>query len=1796
MKKTLVLNVVIYILAIIITASCGSTKKSDTEHPLIAAYTSGNVSVSTPLIVKFTDDIQFKIKPAAGDEVDKKLFEFSPKIQGRAVWRDERTIEFVHDKPLESDKTYNVQLNLSRIAETGDTPNTFNYEIFTSKTTFTNYIKGLSLYSEYMPDEYYLSGSISTSDYVTPATAEKMLTVSPGKFDITWTHNQSGTFHEFRIDSIKSENSPYDLILEFNGKPIGQAKKTAETVTIPENGVFKLIDVSVEYSPEFVVIATFSAPLEEKQRMGNYISLSDGTNLRFVIVLNKVYIYPPSRKTGPCKISFSKGIRSRSGEALGEDTTSDLYFNDIEPAVKFISTGSILPSENNMSIPFRAVNFAEAEVKVIRIYENNILQFLQINRLDEGDELYRVGKEVARTTIKLGDAESEGLRNWNTYSLDLKKLIEHEPGAIYRVFIRGRSALVSDYEEDYYSEYYFGPYSTYRDRVRNILVSDLGITAKSDDNNNYNIYITNLISATPESGVSIRAYNFLNQLLKEGITDNSGMAELDLPEQAHVIVASKGKQKGYIRVAAGNNLNLSSFDVSGEYVGEGLKGFIYGERGVWRPGDSIYLSFILQDKNDILPVNHPVNLRFYNPLGQTVTTQVKTQGVNGLYTFGLVTDPDAPTGNWGVDISVGGTTFSKTIKVETVKPNRLKIDFKIADKPFLVWDNVKGTISSAWLHGAKAPELDVKVDVKLSKTNTAFAGFEKYNFTDRSKLFETEEFNIVDSKTDKDGNLQFSTKIGGLSEAPGLLRADFTIRVYEPGGDFSIDQYTTLLAPYKRFVGIERNENEWGYSRLDTDKTQTIKIVTVNSDGKQSGDTELEVEVYKMEWNWWWSSSDEGLATYSQNSYRSPIHSEKIKTSGGKGEFRYKWEHGDWGLYFIRVTDLSGGHSAAGVYYVDWGGHERNIDGEGSGATMLNFSTDREKYMVGETAKITIPSSQGSRALVTIETGSKVLNSFWKECGEGQTIIEIPATEDMAPNAYIHIALIQPYSQTINDAPMRLYGVIPIFVEDPATRLRPVLDMPSEIRPEIEFKIKVSEMQGKEMSYTIAIVDDGLLDLTRFRTPDPWSLFFAREALGIRTWDIYDMVLGAYGGKIEQLFAIGGDDALNLNANNRAQRFKPVVKFMGPFTLKKGTANDHSVTLPPYVGSVRTMVVATSGEAFGAAEHTSQVKKPLMISTTLPRVIGTEEEFSVPVTVFAMEDNIRNVKVEITQSDNFTISGPGSQNVTFSETGDKVVYFKLKAPEGEAVGKVTVKASSGRETAEETIEIDIRNPNPRITVSSVEIIDKGEVFKGNMTLAGIKGTNTAIIEVSSLPPLNLGKRLQYLLNYPHGCIEQTTSAAFPQLYLSTVANTDRMTNARSEKNVKAALNRLTKFQTPDGGFSYWPGERYVNQWGTTYAGHFIIEAERMGYALPSGMKTRWLNYTQNEAKNWNSSHSNSMEQVYRLYVLALAKSPERGAMNRLLEVTDLDPASRWLLAGAFAFDGRNDIARNLIANTPENKAEYSPFNPTFGTPERDIAVNLTVRTAMGDRREAFNLVRQLSDILGTNRWLSTQSTAWALMAVSQYIEVSGDNSQMEFEYEAAGMKESVKSIKSVSENALDVTNTAGTIPVTIANKGDNTLYVTMTSTGTAAKEQNTEASNGIKITVAYTGADGRTLDVKELPQGTDFYATVTVINPGGRGNYTNMVLSQIFPSGWEIRNDRLNFEESGESDIRYQDIRDDRVYSYFDLNANQTKTVRISLTATYAGKFYLPAVICEAMYDNSINASTSGFWCEVTEQ
>ena len=755
--------------------------------------------------------------------------------------------------------------------------------------------------------------------------------------------------------------------------------------------------------------------------------------------------------------------------------------------------------------------------------------------------------------------------------------------------------------------------------------------------------------------------------------------------------------------------------------------------------------------------------------------------------------------------------------------------------------------------------------------------------------------------------------------------------------------------------------------------------------------------------------------------------------------------------------------------------------------------------------------------------------------------------------------------------------------------------MADEVKPEAPCRVMVSEKNGREMAYTLAIVDEGLLDLTRFRTPDPWQAFNAREALGVNTWDLYNYVVGAYGGRIEQLFSIGGDDALNKGPKAIVNRFKPVVQFAGPFLLKKGEKRQHTYKMPNYNGRVRVMVVAGNGEAYGNTEKSVLVRKPVMLLGTLPRVIGIGEEMVVPATVFATEKGVGDVQVTIACSGNMEVVGEKSHMLHFETVSDKLAQFRIRVKDTPGAGHVKITATGGGEKSVYETDIEIRSVRrPQIKVTPVTL-EAGKSWKGTVGLPGVEGTNSLVLEMSDVQPVNLSTRLSYLLGYPHGCVEQITSKAFPQLYLSGFASLTREQEQSTEATVKEVIRRLRSYQTVDGSFSYWPGGTAPNAWGTVYAIHFLLEAEKKGYLVPEGMKRNALNDLSRIARNWKpeasySAESEEMTQAYRLFVLALGQVAEVGAMNRLKESKTLMSMSRYLLAAGYALVGRPDVSKELVVKTTALTTACSGYDQTFGSDLRDTSIRLMTLCLLDGGKEAALLANEISKTLASDDWLSTQSTAFSLVALSDYMEKYKMSGSMDFSYAVDGKAKKVSTTRNIwTETLLD--KTAFSASLELKNTGKSTLFARLVAEGIPAEGKEEAYANGLTLAVSYMDHDGHPVNTSALQQGTNFTAVVTVSNSSPRG-YNHLVLTEVFPAGWEILNTR--FLTGGTVDnrvtgVNYQDIRDDRAYSYIDyLPAGKQVTVRINLCAVYPGRFYLPPVYCEAMYDHLVRANTEG--------
>ena len=1849
------------LLMIVSFSSCTRTQKdiipSAEYAPYVNAYTGGVISQNSTIRIELTHE-----QPMVdlNNELKENPFSFSPSLKGKAYWVSNNTIEFVPEEgTLKPGSLYECTFQLGKFVEVDKKLKEFNFSFRVQERNFTLSIEPLPI-TDAQPDEINIKGEICFSDIVKKEEVEKILTVKDGNnksYPVEIIPTDNLTRYQFCINQVPRDTEDYQLTITAHGSPARIDQTQSEEVLIPAKDSFRFLSATRIDEPENGIEVVFSTPLSDTQDLKGLIEIPELSSSVFQIKENRVFIYFEANQLSKLTLNIHEGVKSSQGKTLG--TSHSISFSEInlKPQVEMLTTAAILPDSKSLIIPFRAVNLYAVDLSVIRIFENNVLMFMQTNSLASANELRRSGRLVYKKTLWLGKDTSKDIHNWENYSIDLAGLIRQEPGAIYRVILSFRqeysaypcggvdnqdikfadnntpdglmkvsgSALseadeaVWDTPEAYY--YYNGgtmDWSVYRWKERdnpchpsyymnsdraaacNIFASNLGMIVKRNSLNKLWIAVSNILDTNPVGKAQVTVYNFQLQPIGKGETNGEGFVEISSKGTPFIVVAEAEKQKAYVRVVDGEEQSVSRFDVGGKEIQKGLKGFIYGERGVWRPGDTLHISFILEDREKRIPDKHPVALEIYNPKGQFYTKMISTQGMNGFYTFDVPTQAGDPTGLWNAYIKVGGTTFHKGLRIETIKPNRLKINLTLPKILQSTDKNVTVPLASAWLTGATASKLKAKVEMSLSKVNTQFKNYGQYIFNDPATDFTTIKTDVFDGILNAEGKAGVTLKVPAATNAPGMLNATFTTRVFEPGGDASIYTQSIPFSPFVSYVGINLNQPKGKY--IETDKDHVFDVVTVNSQGQPVNRSNLEYKIYRISWSWWWENSDESFGTYINNSSITPVASGKLQTSGGKTTFKFRVDYPSWGRYLVYVKDKDSGHATGGTIYVDWPeSRGRSNKTDPSGIKMLTFSLDKDSYEIGETATAIIPAAAGGRALVSIENGSSVLHREWIEVtNEGDTKYTFEITPEMTPNVYLHISLLQPHAQTINDLPIRMYGIAPVFVTNRQTVLQPQIQMPEVLRPETDFNVTVSEKSGKPMTYTLAIVDDGLLDLTNFKTPDPWNEFYSREALGIRTWDMYDNVLGASAGAYSSLFSVGGDATLK-PADAKANRFNPVVKFIGPFYLEKGRQQTHTLKLPMYVGSVRAMVVAGQDGAYGNAEKTAFVRTPLMLLSTLPRVLSIQEEITVPVNVFAMEKQVKNVTVSLQASGGgVQIEGSHQQSLTFNRPGDQLVFFTLKT--GNKTGKATIKltASGSGQQTKETIEIEVRNPNPIVTLRSSEWIETGQNKELSYQLGSLSANNQIKLEVSRIPSVDISRRFDFLYNYQHHCTEQLTSKALPLLFIAQFKTIDTREAEKIKANVQEAIRQIYARQLPNGGFVYWPGNAVADEWISSYTGMFLTLAQEKGYAVHANVLNKWKRFQRAAAQNWRMPQEannwqqwqSELQQAFRLYTLALAGAPEYGAMNRMKEQPGLSIQAKWRLAAAYALTGKMKPAEELVYNAETTVIPYSSMNQIYGSSDRDEAMILETLLLMNRERDALQQAKVVSKNLSQENWFSTQSTAFALMAMGRLAEkLSGS---LDFTWTWNGKQQpAVKSAKAVFEKEISTSPKSGTVAV--KNQGKGALSVDLITRTQLLNDTLPAISDNLRMDIRYASMDGKPMSVNDIRQGTDFTAIASISNTSGTTDYTNLALTHIIPSGWEVYNERMTVPEAEPQETTdssgnvsgqytYQDIRDDRVLTYFNLRRGETKIFTIRLQATYAGNFILPAVQCEAMYDVNVQA------------
>ncbi|MDR0601380.1 MAG: alpha-2-macroglobulin, partial [Treponema sp.] len=1556
----------------LVLLSCGFARTVPPPDPAVVAAVSSGILPADGTIEVVFNNTQDSSVPLSAD-----VFRLWPHAKGSVSWLNDNVLAFTPSSPLKPGARYRAVVNLAGIAPFG-----FEFDI---QVPSIEVILDPVRITE--TGEALVSGTLDGAAGASLARLGRVINSSElGRPE--WTIEEG--VYRFTFKPVQRRGEARTAEITWNGRPVGAKEKGFTTVKIPGSENFEM--VSLLQTPEYLEVS-FSAPLRQNQDLRGFISLSGNTGVRYSLEGNVVRIFGEQGREGIPEGSLLviQDLEDVNGNVLVTPVQYTVAGNWELPEVRFTGTGSILPTSQGTSMAIETRNVSGILVEAFRIHSDNMVQFLQVNGLSDTRELGRVGEPV---WVKNFDFSWSGAdkNRWVRRGLDLSALAAKFPGGMFHLRISFRRRHVQyectaghgdfsalefpddsfpsfpvsgeaeqsywNYYEDYNSNYDFyryrkdpchpAFYMPYGDhditRGKNVLVSDLGLLAKRSLEGNWLIAASNIRTAKPSADTDIDVLNFQGRRLARLRTGADGFAALSASQiqgTPAFMRAVNGLGMSFLKVNDSLALTVSHFDVSGGSPLSGQRGLIYGDRGVWRPGDDIYLTFLLSDPEGTLPADHPVSFELEDPRGRVTDRRTFTSPVDGFYPIAVSTRADAPTGDWIAKVRVGGAVFQKSLKIETVMPNRLKMNLDFGGGAYLDGGKKEVALEAAWLYGAGAPGLRADVSVSFSDRDTAFASYGDYSFRDPSRTVSQERQIIFEGNLDNGGKASFDMTLNAGDTVPGKLNARFFTRVFEPSGVFSSEQVNLEFSPYKRYVGVKLPKGDASRNMLLTDTDHAADIMVLDADGKPAAESvSLECAVYKLSWRWWWEKGGGEGAEFASALSRNPVMKETVTARNGRASWNFRVKYPDWGRYLVIVSDRSGGHAGAAIVYIDWPGWAGRAQEEGQGASaMLVLSPEKPNYEAGEKIRVGFPSNREASALVTVEKGGRILREEWVACADTLTNYEFTAEPSMVPNVYVHVSLLQPHLQTQNDLPMRLYGVTPVLVEDSRTKIQPRIEAAAKWEPETPVSFTVSEASGRPMAYTVAVVDEGLLGLTRYTLPNPRGAFYAREASFLKSWDLYQDIMGAYAGRLETLLAIGGGDDIFDDTVKETQRFKPVARYFGPYELAAGQRKTETFTLPPYAGALRVMVLAASstkeppvpyrsGRAYGTAERSVIVSSDLMVFGAVPRVLSPGDEAVIPVSVNSYREGARQVQVSLA-AEGAVLAEAGTKTVAFDRPGEKMLEFRVKAPAVPGTVKISVRAeSAGLKTANHVTDLEVRSTAIPVTKTVVNLVQPGETWQDTIVFPGEAGTNAGFFEFSRLPPLNLEARLNFLIAYPHGCIEQTTSAAFPQLYLERALTLDPGRLGEIKTNIAAGIERLAGFQVPSGGFSYWPGEGEPNDWGTTYAGHFLVEAKRAGYAVPPDLLSRWARYQKNRAGFWQSREGNDAAQAYRLYTLALAGEADLGSMNRLRERRELGLQAAWRLAAAYWYSGQRDTARTMVRDLDTRVAEYRELSGT----------------------------------------------------------------------------------------------------------------------------------------------------------------------------------------------------------------------------------------------------------------------------
>ena len=1733
------------------------------------------------------------------------FIKFTPEVAGKFRWTSASELVFSPSVGFAAATDYTMQLQKSLAKKAGNA-----FEVNDGKIAFhTPYLQmtnanGYWAASANHPGKAALKISIEFNYKVDPTMLSSLLKITMKDALTAYQMETSapGEVITVVIDNLSpevAEQLPLKFVIEKGLRMVDSKYMTTtafeKSLSIPSPDKLKITDAVAEYEDLQARIHIFTTQSIDLSTAQAAISFDPAIKFTVEEGFSGFYINGPFVSGSNYRLDISEKLKGFLGGNLESKYSTQVSFGEMEPAISFVNQkGIYMTSKGTRNLALNVVNMPKVNVQIYRIFENNIQHYLRTGRYSDGyydDE---------------GEYMNSGV-SYNTYDIEryANKIVDRVYETKDLAVLNGIHLLNLSFDDvSTYKGIYVVVASSSKDQwvkaTKLVSVSDIGLIVKAVDNEVF-VFANSIKTAEAMSGVAVNLVSTNNQTIATVKTGSDGIAIFkDLKSKGKgfvpsMVTASIDKDFNYV-LFSDTRVDASRFEVGGRRVNESqLMAFIYGDRDIYRPGETIHLNTVIRTEQWQALTDVPVKIKLIAPDGKEFKTIRGKLNKEGAYETSIFIPEAALTGSYSAEIFSANDVLlnSKQISIEEFMPDRIDVKLALTKTEMFVGDSLKATITATNMFGPPASDRNYELQFTVDRGNFYSKSFPQYNFsikTENASPFETG--GLRQGKTDAKGN---ATEVFTAPEEwsdQGLLSVKAFATVTDETGRPVNRAVSFPIFTQKEFFGIKMNDYY-----VNRGEKFIIPLIATNKDGKSIA-TEARVQIVRYDWYSSLERDSYGSRYHYISKKKEVLLADQVIALPASGH-NFSYVPRESGEYEIRIQKPGSSRYVSSQFYAYGWGFTNNTSFEVNTEGQIDIQADKEAYKVGDKAKLIFKTPFNGKVLITVEC-DKVIETRYLKTENRSCFIELPLKENYLPNIYVTATLFRP----VDDGSIPLtvaHGFLPLKVERASNHLAVDINCVANSRSRTKQTIKLKSAPNSE--FTVSVVDEGILALRRYVTPDPYNYFYQKKALMVEGYDVYASLLpdlklrrSSTGGDMDMKMAMAMDKRVNPLTNKRV---KLVSLWSGIMKTNSAGEASYSIDIPQFSGDLRVMACAYKAGSFGSSDKHIKVADPIVISPSIPRFLSPGDSLVMPVTLTNTTNKPANASALVKVTGSLSINGPAKQDCVIPANSEKKVTFSIVAPLAMGVGKIVVSVNAMNETFNDSTDITIR-PATTLVKKSLD----GEISgTGAISLQHefIPSSASATLTISANPMMRLGKQLSYLIGYPYGCVEQTTSTAFPQIYFSELVKNMQFANNRGQspvQNVQAAIVKLQGMQLYNGSLSYWPGGTYESWWGTAYATHFLVESKKAGYEVNQEIINRCLAYmgqkvkehqVENDYYYWDYMNVGKIKKIYKkeniysLYLLALYGKADIASMNfykSQIEMLALD--SRYMLACTYLAIGERKTYEQLLPKSFDGEKSKHSFDGSFYSYLRDEALALNVLLDVDpDNIQIPIMVRHLSQQLNKTDYLNTQEAAYSFLALGKFMRrISQDKV-------TATITADGKTIGNFNGPELVLKKGIAGKNINVNITGNGKLYYFGEVSGMNAKGDVKEEDKFIKARKSFFNRFGQPINPSNVKQG-DLIAVKLTLENMERSKVENIALADILPAGFEIENSRIG-EVADMNWIKdqafedYLDVRDDRI-TFFTHAEPKPRSFYYLVRAVSTGTFKMGPVSADAMYNGEYHS------------